>query len=76
MKTLTSDISEAYKVQVDCLKDSGSNSYDKNVLKQKVNDLARNDLNISKTCPKKGTNIITEKLRLVTNVHEDDNFSR
>ena len=76
MKTLTSDISEAYKVQVDCLKDSGSNSYDKNVLKQKVNDLARNDLNISKTCPKKGTNIITEKLHLVTNVHEDDNFSR
>ena len=28
MKTLKSDISEAYKVQVDCLKDSESDSYD------------------------------------------------
>ena len=29
MKTLKSNISEAYKVQVDCLKDSKSDSYDK-----------------------------------------------
>ena len=41
MKTLKSDISEAYKVQVDCLKDSESDSYDKNYMKEKVNDLVR-----------------------------------
>ena len=35
MKTLKSDISEAYKVQVD------SDSYDKNDMKKKVNDLVR-----------------------------------
>ena len=41
MKTLKSNTSEAYKVQVDCLKDSESDSYDKNNMKQKVNDLVR-----------------------------------
>ena len=41
MKTLKSNISEAYKVQVDCLKDSESDSYDKNDVKEKVNDLVR-----------------------------------
>ena len=41
MKTLKSGISEAYKVQVDCLKDSESDSYDKNYMKEKVNELAR-----------------------------------
>ena len=41
MKTFTSDISEAYKVQFDCLKDSDSDSYDKNHMKEKVNDLIR-----------------------------------
>ena len=41
MKTLKSNISESYKVQVDCLKDSESDSYDKNVVKEKVNDLVR-----------------------------------
>ena len=41
MKTLKSNISEAYKVQVDCLKDSESDSYNKNDVKEKVNDLAR-----------------------------------
>ena len=35
MKTLKSNISEAYKVQVDCLKDSESDSYDKNDMKEK-----------------------------------------
>ena len=35
MKALKSDISEAYKVQVDCLKDSESDSYDKNDMKVK-----------------------------------------
>ena len=41
MKTLKSNISEAYKVQVDCLKDSESDSYDKNDMKGKVNDSVR-----------------------------------
>ena len=41
MKTLKSNISQAYKVQVDCLKDSGSDSYDKNDVKGKVNDLVK-----------------------------------
>ena len=41
METLKNDISEAYKVQVDCLKDSESDSYDKNDMKGKVNDLIR-----------------------------------
>ena len=41
MKTLKSNISEAYKVQVDCLKDSESDCYDKNDMKDKVNDLVR-----------------------------------
>ena len=41
MKNLKSNISKAYKVQVDCLKDSGSDSYDKNPMKDKVNDLVR-----------------------------------
>ena len=34
-------ISEAYKVQVDCLKHSESDSYDKNDLEVKVNNLVR-----------------------------------
>ena len=33
------DISEAYKVQVDCMKDSEPDSYDRNYMKEKVNDL-------------------------------------
>ena len=41
MKTLKSNISEAYKVQVDCLKDSESDSYDKNDINEKVNDSVR-----------------------------------
>ena len=41
MKTLKSSISGAYKVQVGCLKDSESDSYDKNDMKEKVNDLVR-----------------------------------
>ena len=41
MKTLTSNISEAYRVQVDCLKDSESDSHDTNDMKEKVNDLVR-----------------------------------
>ena len=41
MKTLKSIIPEAYKVQVDCLKDSESNSYDKYDIKEIVNNLVR-----------------------------------
>ena len=41
IKTLKSNISEAYKVEVDYLKDSKSDSYDKNNMKEKVNDLIR-----------------------------------
>ena len=41
MKILKSNILEACKVQVDCLKGSESDSYDKNYIKQKVNDLVR-----------------------------------
>ena len=38
---LNSYISEANKIQVDCLKDSRSDSYDKNKIKEKLNDLSR-----------------------------------
>ena len=41
MKTLIRNISEAYKVQADCLKDSEPDSYDENDMKEKVNDLVR-----------------------------------
>ena len=42
MKTLKSDISEAYKVQVDYLKDSESyDPYGENDMKEKVSDLVR-----------------------------------
>ena len=41
MKNLQSNISEVRKGQVYCLKDSESDSYDKNDMKEKVNDLIR-----------------------------------
>ena len=41
MKNLQSNISEVRKGQVYCLKDSESDSYDKNDMKEKVNDLVR-----------------------------------
>ena len=41
MKTLKSNISEAYKVHVDCLKASVSDSDDENIVKEKVNYLVR-----------------------------------
>ena len=41
MKTLESNISEVYTVQVDCLKDSEPDSYDKNDMKEQVNELVR-----------------------------------
>ena len=39
MKTLKSGISKVYKVQVDCFKDSQSNSYDKDDTKEKKNSI-------------------------------------
>ena len=39
MKTLKRNISKACKLKVECLKDSESNSYDKNDMKETVNDL-------------------------------------
>ena len=41
MTTLKSDISEACKVQDDCLKDSQFDSYDKNDIQENVKDLVR-----------------------------------
>ena len=41
MKALKSNIPEAYKVQVDCLKNSESDSYDESDMKEKVDDLVR-----------------------------------
>ena len=41
IKTLRNNISEAYKVQVYCLKDSESDSYDTNDMKEKVDGLVR-----------------------------------
>ena len=134
MKTLKSNMSEAYKVQVDCLKDSEADSYDKNDLKEKMNDLFRlheamqeklktasyseqiqiltlvpdkcsrmycseyynvfeylvwtsHEIKkvggvLAKSAPKKGKNYRGESryrgetLHLVTNVYQDDNFSK
>ena len=39
MKTLKRNISKAHKVQGDCLEDSEFDSYDKNDMKEKVNNL-------------------------------------
>ena len=41
MNTIKSNISEAYKVQAECWEDSESDSYDKNDMKEKVNELVR-----------------------------------
>ena len=41
MKILQSNNLEAYKLQVDCLKDSEWWDYDKNDMREKVNDLIR-----------------------------------
>ena len=41
MKTIKINIYQAYKLQVDCLEDSESDSYQKNVMKEKANELVR-----------------------------------
>ena len=40
-ETLKSNISETYKAQGNCLKKSGSYSFNKNDMKEKVNDMVR-----------------------------------
>ena len=71
MKTLKSDISEAYKVQVNCLKDSGSDFYDTNDMKQKGNDLFR--LHEAMQEKLKAASY-SEKIQILTLVH--DKWSR
>ena len=41
MKIIKGNISEAYKLQVDCLKDSDPDSYNENDMKEKVIDLVK-----------------------------------
>ena len=41
MNTIKSDISEAYKIQFDCLEDSELHPYHKNDMKEKANQLIR-----------------------------------
>ena len=62
MKTLKSNISEAYKVQVDCLKDSEPDSYDKNDMKEKVNDLVR----LHKAMQEKLKTSYSEQIQILT----------
>ena len=71
MKTLKRNISEAYKVQVDCLKDLESDSYDRNNIKENVYDLVR----LQKAMREKlKTASYSEKIQILTLVR--DNWSR
>ena len=71
MNTIKSDISEACKVQVDCLEDSESDSYDKNYMKEKANELVR----LYKAMQKKlGTESYSEQIQVLTLV--PDKWSR
>ena len=67
MKTLKSDISEAYKVQVGCLKDLKSDSYEKNDMKEKVNNWVR----LHKAMEEKlKTASYSAEIQLLTLVHD------
>ena len=67
MKTLKINVSKACKVQFDCLKDSESDSYDKNDMKEKVNDLVR----LHKTMQEKlKTASYSEQIQILTLVPE------
>ena len=67
MKALKSDISEAYKVQVGCLKDLKSDSYEKNDMKEKVNNWVR----LHKAMEEKlKTASHSAKIQLLTLVHD------
>ena len=74
MKTLKSNISEAYKVQVNCLKDSGSDSYDKNDMKENLNDLVRLHENGNAMQEKLKIASYSEKIQILTLV--PDKWSR
>ena len=63
MKTLKSNIPEAYKVQVDCLKNWESDSYYKNDMKEKVNDWVRLHKAIQK---KLKTGSCSEQIQILT----------
>ena len=67
MKSLRSDISEAYKVQVDCVNDSESDSYDENDMKEKVNDLVRLHEAMQE---KSKTASYSEQIQILTLVHQ------
>ena len=41
MKTIKINVYQAYKLQVDCLEDSEPDSYQKNAMKEKANELVR-----------------------------------
>ena len=71
MKTLKSDISEKCKVQVDCLKDSESDFYDKNDVKEKMSDLVRLHESMQE---KLKTASCSEQIQTLTLVH--DKWSR
>ena len=71
MKTLKRNISEAYKVQVDCLKDFESDSYDRNDIKENVYDLVRLQEAMRE---KLKTASYSEKTQILTLVR--DNWSR
>ena len=58
------------------MKDSKYDSYDKNDMKGKVNEINKVGGILAKAAPKKGKTITTEKFHLVANACEDDNFSR
>ena len=66
IKTLKSNISEAYKAQVDCLKDSEPDSYDKADMKEKVNELVK----LHKVMQEKlKTASYSEQIQILTFVH-------
>ena len=67
MKNLKSNISEACKVKVDCLKDSESVSYDKNDIKEKVNNLVRLHEAMQK---KLKTVSYSKQIQILTLVHD------
>ena len=71
MKTLKSNISEASKVQVDCLKNSEYDIDDKNDMKEKFNDLVRSHGSLKE---KLKTASYSEKIQILTLV--PDKWSR
>ena len=70
MKTLKSYFSEACKVQVGCLKDSESDSYDENDMKEKVIDLVRLHNAMQE---KLKTALYSEQIRILTLVLVQNN---